>query len=535
MSQDIIFNKEARAKLQTGVDKVANAVRITMGPKGKVVVIKKGDPIFTLDGVTVAESVMELKDEVENMGASLIKSVAKKTNDGAGDGTTTGTLLGQSLLKAGLKGVENNLDAIVIKKAYEDGSRVIMDELKNMARPVKTEKEMSDIATISSRDREIGDIIATIYKKIGVDGLIVTEESKVIGTSYEILQGTQIDNGWISPYFITHFDRKERAIEDPYVLVTTQSLSTNDEVVAMLNMVYETDKKSLVVVAEDVSGEALATMVKNKMMGIMKILVVKAPGHGEHKQQYLEDIATLTGAEIISEKTGTKVQDMKLEQMGRCGKVVANKTRTMFVDGKGKKSEVNKRLAVLKKEIKEEESDYKRQVVEKRYARLLGGVAVIRTGSISEAESKEKQYRIEDAVNSTKSAIQEGIVIGGGLALVKTVKVLNVMISKATDHSYRFGLEALREAIMSPSRQILENAGYQPDVILAEIDRKGANIGYNAGTGEYCDMFKVGVIDPVKVERVALENSVSVVGMFLITGAVVYDEKEEPIKNDNQQ
>lgn len=532
--QKITFNKDARDKLQLGVNTVADTVKITMGPLGKLVVIGTKDPEFTLDGVTVAHSIREIEDPVENIGASLVKMVSKKINDIVGDGTSTGTVLCQELLAQGLTGIENKLTAMRVKQAFEDGSKVIIDELRRMSVPVRTKREMSNVATISSRDRGLGDIIAEIYYKLGPDGLVEVEESKTLGESYEIVQGMQIDSGWVSPYLITNPDRSEAVVERPFVFITTEVLSDAQTLIPLLEAIHETESKSLIIIADDVEGEALLFLLRNKVMGKIKLSIIKAPGYGENKIDYLEDIGILTGAPVFSDSSDQKIEDIKPRSdlssfLGRCGKIVSNKNKTIIIDGKGKKSAILARIKLLKNECNDS-NGIKKAVLERRFARLSGGVAIIRTGSLSETESKEKLYRIEDAVNATKSAIQEGVVIGGGLAFVKASKVLDPIIKLATDHSYRFGLEALKDAIQKPAKQILLNAGYQPELIIDamhKMSERNRNLGFNSLNGTYCDMIKEGVIDPLKVERVALENVVSMIGMFLITGAVIWSEKEE--------
>ena len=537
MAKEIFFEGEARAKIQAGVNKLADAVRITLGPKGKLVILQKGDPVFTLDGVTVANDI-KLKDKVEAMGAELVKSVAQRTNDQAGDGTTTATILSQSLLNEGLKGVAAGVDPIRIKKGIEDGAKVVLAQLKEMARPIKTKSEMSDVATISSRDRTIGDTIAGIFEEIGKDGVVTVEESKQVGMWSETVEGMQIDSGWISPYFMTNPERQEAVVEEPYVLVTAQVISTNQDIVNILTRVAESDKKAIVIVADNVTGEALQTLVINKMRGVLKCVVVKAPGYGEQKTAFLEDIATLTGAKVISEELGKKVEDAVMEDLGRCGRFLSYRTRSVFVDGKGNKKEITTRTKLVKSQLDDERSDFKRTILEKRYARMSGGVAVIKVGSVSEAEQREKQYRIEDAVNAVKSALDEGIVIGGGLAFVRAAASVEKLLPLAADIDYRYGLEVLKNAILRPARQVIENTGENPDVILTTLKAtaEGENAGWDAAKEEYVpDMIKAGIIDPLKVERVALEQAVSVVGNFIKTGAVVADEPEPEKKKETSQ
>ncbi len=530
MNKQVTFSKDARTKLMAGVNTVANAVRGTLGPKGKAVLIDKGIPVFTRDGVTVAQSIEKLKDNIENQGAQLVKGVAQKTNEEAGDGTTTASILLQELLKEGTKGVEMGIDPMKMSQALEDGSKVILEVMKVNSKPVKTKQEMKDVATISSRDKEIGEVIGEIYDKIGVDGVITTEEDKTIGLTYELVEGMELDKGFSAPHFMTDIERMRAEIENPYILVTSQTLSRNEDIVNILRAILASEHKTLVILADDVTGEALATLIVNKMKGVIKTLVLRAPGFGDTKRDYMEDVAAVTGATIISEETGLRIDETALDQCGKATRVIAYKDRAYIVGGAGSKKVIKARIGLLKKQISDETASYKKTILETRYARLKGGVAIIKVGAMTEEESKEKQYRIEDAVNATKSALQEGIVIGGGLALYKASQALDKLIEGATDSDYRYGLKALQTAIQAPAKQVLSNAGEKPDVILQEIDREAKEYphqGYDAGTGMYIDMIKEGIIDPLKVERVALEQSVSIAGLYIITDAVVCDEPEE--------
>lgn len=521
--QHITFNKQAREKLKNGVDLVANTVRITMGPKGKVVVIDGRETDFTLDGVTVAQSIQELSDPVENMGAQLIKTVAKKTNDAVGDATTTATVLTQALVEQGIMGIDSKLDPILIKRGLEDGSRIVISALRELSIPVKDRKQMAEVGTISSRDPEIGNIISEIYSKIGPEGLIDVEEAKTIGTSFEIVQGTQIDSGWVSHYFITDAERMIATLDNPYVLVTTKTISDGDELIPLLEQIFETEKKSLVIIADNIEGEALILLLKNKVMGKLKLLAVKAPGFGDNKVQFLEDIAVLTNTVVLTDNI-TSIKDITLQDLGRCDRVVSTKLWTRFIGGKGKKTKIAEHIQVLRRTMATIKAVEHKALWSTRCARLAGGVAVIRTGSISDAESKEKRYRIEDAVNATRAAIEEGIVIGGGMALVQASDRLTAMIAAVTDHSYRFGLQALQFACREPARQIILNAGRNPDVILEAISKKYI-MGFDSNGGDYVDMIKKGIIDPLKAPRIALENAIAAASMLLITGATVSNIK----------
>jgi chaperonin GroEL len=525
--QNITFSKEARARMQVGANTVADPVRITMGPKGKMVMIERlgGEPEFTLDGVSVAESIKELKGDVENMAAKKIKKIARKINDLVGDATSTGTTFSQALLNEGLLGVEIGLDAHLIRKAYSDGAEIIIAELKRVSKKVKTKKQMSDIATVSCRDRVMGDIISEIYSKIGAEGHIDVELSTTMDTGYEMVPGTRLEQGWLSPFFITNWDKKESILNNAHVLVTTQTLVEAMDVIPLISMVNETEEKSLIIIAEDVQADALEMLVKNHLAKKVTTMVIRAPGHGELKTQLLQDIAVLTGATVIADKAGSRVEDVSLGMLGKCGKVVTTRSKTVFINGRGSKSGMKKYLKSIKSEIQSEDHVQRKGMLEKRYSSLSGGIAVLRVGYFSDSEVREKLDRIEDAVNATKYGIQEGVVPGGGFASLKASKLLDGLIIATNNHSYRFGLEALQRAIAQPAIQILENAGHKADIILSEIN-SGRKKGFDANIGEYCDMFAAGIIDPLKAARVCLELSTLEIGHFLVTGAVVANERE---------
>lgn len=528
MSKQLSYGQQARKKLQAGVDKVAEAVKVTLGPRGRAVVIDRGFPTFTLDGVTVAEDIT-LRDPEENYGAELVKQAARKTNDLAGDGTTATTVLVQEILREGLKGVETGLDPTLIKAAVERGAKAVLEEVKKETKPVRTQAEMESVATISSRDPEIGGIIGQIFKKIGKDGIVSVEESRTVGLWHEFVEGMELDSGWTAPHFVTDPERQLAVIEDPYVLVTGQNLSSNQDIYNILLKISQSEKKSVVVIADDITGEALPTLILNKLKGLLKVVAVKAPAYGDNKKAVLQDIAEVVGAKIFSEETGTKVEEAEIEDLGRCERFVAFRNRSVIVGGKGDPKKIKARAKALEAQIKSEESDFKRQQLEKRHARISGGVAVIRTGSVTAAEHRERQYRIEDAVNATKSALDEGIVVGGGMALYRAAEVLREMIEKEKDISSRYGLEALYKAVRRPAQQIIENRGENAAVILMQTgeDQSFEGQGYNAATGKFCDLLKEGVVDPAKVVRVALENAVSTAGLFLITEAVSSSEPEK--------
>jgi len=528
MNKQILFSDEARKKLQKGVDILSNAVKVTLGPKGRVVAFKKGTSTFSLDGVTVANNV-ELKDPVEAMGCDLVKDIANKTDKEAGDGTTTATILAQHILKEGLKAMAAGVDVIELKKGLLMGLEIAVGTIKKMAKPLTKDKDVESVGTIASRDAKIGRTIADIIKKIGKDAIIAVEESHTIGLQQEIVKGLQIDKGFISPYMITHPERMETIIEKPYILVTSQAISTNEEIIGVLDEVYGADNKALLIIADDVSGEALPTVVLNKIRGKLRIAAVKAPGYGNDKQNKLQDISILTGAKLITEEIGIKVEDVGLTELGQADRVIISKDKTTIIGGGGSKSAINKRIKELTLAMKKEESDYQKELLKKRIAKLKGGIAIIKVGTISEQENKEKRYRIEDAVRATMSAIEEGIVPGAGMTLIQASKEIEKKMLLEKNMSTRLGLGILYNAIREPAKQIILNAGGKPDVIL-EKTKDSVSRGYNSATGEYVDLLKAGIIDPAKVVRVALENAVSVISLFLITEVVIVDLPEEKDK-----
>lgn len=531
----IYFEKDSRDRMMAGVEKLAAAVRVTLGPKGRAVVIRTGDARFTLDGVTVARQIV-FKDECENDGAELIKQAAERCNNENGDGTTTGTILTHAIAKGGLKGVDAGLDPIRIQRGIEEGTQIAIVAIKKAARPVKTNKEVANVATISSRDPEIGAVVARAYEKIGKDGVVTTEESKAVGIHEEVVDGMEIDSGWLSPYFVTNGERAEAVLESPYVLVTSQVISSNQDIVNILSKVADSEKRSILVIADNVEGEALATLVINKMRQICRIAAIKSPSYGDNKKLMLEDIATLTGAKHFSEELGTKVEDATIEDLGRADKVIIQRGRTVIVGGKGEKKAITARAKEIKAQMDKEESDFKKDTLRKRYSRLSGGVAVIRVGSVTEAEQIEKQYRIEDAISAARSALEEGILIGGGLALVRASLAVKARAEKEKDLDVAYGLRVIAEAICAPARQVLENAGQDASVILNQIaDNESDSFGFNAATGEFGDMFEEGVMDPAKVVRVALESASSVANRFISVGAVITDEPEEKVESKTKK
>ncbi|MDE1970847.1 MAG: chaperonin GroEL [Patescibacteria group bacterium] len=534
MAKHITFNQDAREALKRGIDKLADAVKVTLGPRGRAVVLEKsyGAPVITLDGVTIAKEI-ELEDKTENAGAELIKQVASKTNDVAGDGTTTATLLTQAMVHAGLKNVTAGADPIKLKLGMEKAHEEVVKVLKKLSRPVSQKAEIAQVATISARDNEIGALIANVIDKVGKDGVVTVEESQTMGVSHEIVEGMQFDRGYVSAYMVTNADRMEAVLENPYVLVTDQKVSAINELLPLLEKLMQAGKKNLVLIADDVEGEALATLVLNKLRGIFSVLAVKAPGFGDRKKEALQDIAIVTGAEYISEETGRKLESADISMLGRARKVIADKDKTTIVGGNGAKDQLEKRVKQLRAQIEKTDSEFDREKLEERLAKLSGGVAVIKVGAPTEVAQKEKQHRIEDAVNATKAAIAEGIVPGGGIALVRAVDAVEVLkneFSKKGNFAEAAGVSVVEEALKAPLQQIAFNAGHNGAVVLDKIlIKKDNGFGFNAATGEYVDLIKEGIVDPTKVTRSALENAVSISSLLLITEAVVSDvpKKEE--------
>ena len=523
----IIYGQEAREKILAGVNKLADAVKTTLGPKGKPAIFRHGNVIFSLDGVTVAKEI-ELSDETENMAAELLKEIAQKTDKDAGDGTTTATVLAQSILKEGMKAQSVGIDSISIKRGIDIALDSCVKTLKRIAKPVKTKQEMANIATISSRDEKVGEVISDIFEEVGRDAIISVEESKVVGIFKEIVKGIQFDNGYISPYMRTDNKTGEAVLENPYVLITDRPIVANNDLIRILNQIVSSDSKSLLIIAEDVRGEALATCIMNHLRGLIRVVAIKAPSQGDDKRDQLEDLAILTGGKFITEDTGTKVEDVDLEDLGKVERVIITPDNTTFIGGKGKKKEIDARVELLKSQIKKDKSEYYKELKERRLAKLTSGVALIKVGTLTSQETAELRYRIEDAVRSTKSAIEEGIVPGAGMALMRCAKELEKINEK--DFNVNIGIEIIKQAIQEPARQIIQNTGKKPDVVLKDVELSNhPDVGYNSSNGEYGNLYELGVIDPVKVVRCALENAVSVVSLFLRTEAIITAEpkKEE--------
>ena len=528
MPKQILYSDEARRKLVAGVNTLANVVKVTLGPKGRNVVLDKGfgAPMITKDGVTVAKEI-EVEDKFENAGVELVKEVASKTNDDVGDGTTTATVLTQAIVTQGLKVVTAGANAVALKRGIDKCVEAIVKELKEkISKPVE-QNEIANVASISANDKEIGMKIADAMKAVGKDGVITVEESPSFGMEIETVQGMRFDKGYVSAYMVTNADRMEAEYNDPYILITDKKISSIHDVLPLLEKLAQSGKKDIVIIAEDVDGEALTTFVLNKLRGTFNVLAVKAPGFGDRRKEMLQDIAVLTGGKVITEDLGLKLDKTELEDLGRAHKIIATKENCTIVEGKGEKTAIADRVAVIRKAIDQSDSDFDKEKLQERLAKLAGGVAIIKVGAATETEMKEVKHRIEDAVGATKAAQEEGIVPGGGVALLRAIKALDGI---KLDVEEMLAVNILRRALEEPLRQIAENAGVDGAVVVEEVKKQSGNIGYNAVIAKYEDMVKAGVIDPTKVTRSALQNAASIAGMFLTTEAIVADlpKKEEP-------
>jgi len=541
MAKQIIFDEKARLALKRGVDQLANAVKVTLGPKGRNVVIGKsyGSPIITKDGVTVAKEI-ELEDKFENIGAEIVKEVASKTNDAAGDGTTTATLLAQAIISNGLKLVAAGINPMEIRKGIEKRVGEIVAELKKMSKTISTKEEIAQVASISANDEEIGKIIAEAMESVGKEGVITVEEGQSFGIEKEVVEGMQFDKGYASPYMITNQDTMKAEMAEPYILITDRKIASIQEILPLLEKVIQSGKKDLVIIAEEIEGEALATFVVNKLRGTFNVLGIKAPGFGDRRKTMLEDIAILTGGRVISEEVGLKLDKAELTDLGQARKVVASKDNTTIVDGKGEVKNIKTRIEQIKKEKEIAESDFDKEKLQERLAKLAGGVAVIKVGAATETEMKEKKYRIEDALNATKAAVEEGVVPGGGLALAIASYGANFARFEEElkdGQKASVGEKIINQSILEPIKQIAANAGVDGSLILQRIieENKKAKVimGYNAATGEFVDMIKAGIVDPTKVVRSALENAASAAMMFLTTEAVIVDKPTKPEHEHN--
>lgn len=533
MAKQIIFNEDARRALKQGVDTLANAVKITLGPKGRNVVLDKsyGAPIITKDGVSVAKEI-ELENKFENIGAEIIKEAASKTNDVAGDGTTTATILAQSMITEGMQMVASGVNPIEIRNGIEAKVAAITAKLKSMSKVISTPEEIAQVASISANDQEIGKIIAEAMDAVGKDGVITVEEGQHFGVEKEVVEGMQFDKGYISPYMITNPDKMQAEYDEPHILITDKKISDINEILPLLEKLAQSGRKELVIIAEDVEGVALSTLILNQLRGTLKVLAIKAPGFGDRRKEMLEDIAVLTGGRVISEEIGLKLENTELTDLGQARKVLATKDNTTIVDGKGDKSRLNERVVQIKKEMEIADSDFDKEKLQERLAKLSGGVAVIKVGAATETEMKEKKDRIDDALHATKAAVEEGVVLGGGLALAIAGDAFKELTDKKSDS---VGAQIVDNAILEPIKQIVENAGKDGSLILYNIiarHQKGeTNIGYNAANDKFEDLMAAGIVDPTKVTRSALQNAASAAIMFLTTEAVVADKPEE---KDNQ-
>lgn len=572
MAKQIRFDEDARRRIKAGIDKVANAVRVTLGPKGRNVVLDRGfgNPMVTNDGVTIVKEI-DLEDKFENIGVEFVKEVANKTNDAAGDGTTTATILTQSIVESGARFISKGINVIELKNALLKLSKRVAGDLKKSSKEVSGDA-IEQVATISAQDSEVGKMIAKVIGKVGKDGVITVEESQTFGLQDEIVEGLRFDKGYISPYMITNAESMEAELKDPYILITDKKISSIQEILPILEKIAQSGKKEMVIIAEDVDGEALATLVVNKLRGVLNVLAVKAPGFGDNRKAILEDIAVLTGGQVISEERGMKLESVKLDDLGKAGRIISTKDDSTIVDGKGEKKDIEARVTQLKTQIEKATSDFDREKLQERLGKLSGGVAVIKVGAATEVEQKEKQHRVEDAVEATKAALEQGIVPGGGIALLNESVKLTSDLGKNLSHEDRIAVQIFNEALSAPIKQIVVNAGQSPDVVISRIQEiqktylskdqmvkkidigtgnevevnyhinelnpeADFNIGYDADheLPMYSDMFKAGIIDPTKVVISALSNAVSAAAMLLTTEAVVTDapkkEKEAGMPN----
>jgi chaperonin GroEL len=533
-AKQLAFAEEARRHLKIGVDAMANAVKTTLGPKGRNVALDKkfGAPTVTHDGVTVAKEI-ELKDPYQNMGAQLLKEAATKTNDVAGDGTTTATVLAQTIVNEGLKNVAAGANPMLLKRGIEKGTAALVEELKKMSKPVKGKAEIANVAAISAADMEIGNLLADVMDKVGKDGVITVEESKTgLAFETEYVDGMQIDRGYISPYFVTNPERMEAVLENPYILITDKKITAHTDIVPLLEKLVQMGKRELVLIAEDVEGEALATLVLNKLRGLLNVLAVKAPGFGDRRKEMLRDMAILTGGNVITEEMGRKLETTQISDLGQCDKVISNKDDTTFVNGKGSDKDIKGRINEIKAQIEKTTSDYDKEKLQERLAKLAGGVAVIRVGAATETELKEKKHRVEDALSATRAAVEEGIVPGGGVALINAAPALDKVQGNG---DIATGVQILKRALEEPMRMLAENAGYDGAVVVQEVrrsqkEKNNMNVGFDVLAEEYTDLVERGIIDPAKVTRSGLENAASIAAMILTTEALVTDmpEKEKP-------
>ncbi len=524
MAKDIKFREDARRAMLRGVDALADAVKVTLGPRGRNVVLERkfGSPLITNDGVTIAKEI-ELEDTFENMGAQLVKEVATKTNDIAGDGTTTATVLAQAMIREGLKNVTSGANPMVLRKGIEQAVERAVQEIRIISKPVEGRASIAQAASVSAGDDAIGELIADAMERVGKDGVITVEESKGFTMELEVVEGMQFDRGYISPYMVTDADKMEAVLDDPFLLITDKKIGNIQEILPVLERVVQSGR-SLLIVAEDIEGEALATLVVNKLRGTFTAVGVKAPGFGDRRKAMLQDIAILTGGQVISEELGLELKSTAIDQLGRARQVRVSKENTIIVDGAGNRTDINARVNQIRVQLEETTSDFDREKLQERLAKLAGGVAVIKVGAATETELKEKKLRIEDALNTTRAAVEEGLVAGGGTALVNAIRALDEL--KATGDELT-GVNIVRRALEAPVRQIADNAGLEGAIIVERLKKEAVGTGFNAATGEWVDMFSVGIVDAAKVTRSALQNAASVAAMFLTTEAVVADKPEK--------
>ncbi len=525
MAKEIFYGEDARRKLQAGVDQLANTVKITLGPKGRNVLINKtfGSPLITNDGVSIAKEI-ELEDAVENMGAQVVKEVASKTNDVAGDGTTTATLLAQIIIREGFKNVAAGANPMELKKGIQGAVNVAVAEIEKIAKPVETKESISQVAAVSAADENIGELIAEAMEKVGKDGVITVEESKSLGTTLDVVEGMQFDRGYLSAYMVSDAEKMEAVLENPLILITDKKITNIQELVPILEQVMQMGRK-LLVIAEDVEGEALATLVVNKLRGVLDIVAVKAPGYGERRKAMLEDIAVLTGGTVVATELGYDLREMTLDMLGSASTVKVDKDQTVIVGGNGDRANVMARIHSIKMQIEESTSEFDKEKLQERLAKLAGGVAVIQVGAATETELKERKLRIEDALNATKAAVEEGIVSGGGVALVNTIPAVAAYVETLSG-DVKTGAAIIKRALEEPVRQIAENAGLEGSVVVAEVKKSEVGVGFNAATEEYVNMIEAGIVDPAKVTRSALQNAASASAMLLTTEAGIVDIKE---------
>lgn len=526
MAKEIMYNEEARKKIEKGVNKLADTVKITLGPKGRNVILEKkfGAPLITNDGVTIAREI-DVEDAYENMGAQLIKEVATKTNDVAGDGTTTAILLAQAIIREGLKNVAAGANPMILKEGIEKAVAVAVEQIKKESVIIENKSDIADVASISAADREIGELISEAMEKVGNDGVITVEESKTFGTQLEVVEGMQFDRGYVSPYMVTDTDKMEALLSDPYILITDKKIGNIQEILPILEQIVQSGGK-LLIIAEDIEGEALATLVVNKLRGTFECIAVKAPGFGDRRKAMLQDIAILTGGSVVSEELGYELKDAKIEMLGRAKSVKIDKDNTTIIDGAGDKKEISERIRQIKVQIEDTTSEFDKEKLQERLAKLAGGVAVIQVGAVTETEMKEKKLRIEDALNATKAAVEEGIVPGGGAALVYAIPAVTELIKKL-EGDEKTGATIILRALQEPARQIAINAGLEGSVVAERIIHEKPGIGFDVLKNEYVDMVANGIVDPTKVTRSALQNAASISALILTTEAAVVEVKSE--------